>query len=232
MRKGLNTVFALAAAAVLAGPAGAAIVNPVVDLGSGFAKEGTRVAGDQISVANDVLTIVGFVADFNMPFDDLDPNDPAKEYTYVYSGLVSQGTVVSGGGSFIFYDTQYTGGTLRVYCDTNMNADYADMNTFMDGDMILEASLSNFVISTKSFNCSGTQNANLQFTGGSLFNRVSLGGIGFTGIATGLFSVCPSFVDDAREAEGYFGLSDTKLDVEEPVPTENRSWGQIKRIQN
>lgn len=228
MRKVIILIAGLALAAA-APMASAAIVNPVVDFGSGFALEGTRLVDDQTSTAGDVLTIVGFVADFNEPFDDLDPNDPTKEYTFVYSGLVSQGTVVSGGGAFIFYDTQYTGGTLRVYCDTNLNADYANPGTFADGDMILEASLSDFLTSTKSFNCSGTLNTDLQFIGGSLFNRVSLGGIGFDGIATGLFSVCNSFVDDPREAEGYFGLADTKVDVIEPVPVEQKSWGEIKK---
>jgi len=209
-------------------PASAGIVNPVVDLAPGYAMENGRAVGDHTSTAADTLCIVGFVADFNEPFDDLDPNDPTREYTYVYKGLISQGTVVSGGGSFTFYDTDYSGGVLEIYCDPAQNADYADKSTFQDGDMILAAGLSDFRISTQSFNCSGSQNANLVFTGGSLFNRVSDDGVGFDGVITGAFSVCASAVHADRQAEGYFGLSDTKVDVSPPVPTEDRSWGSIK----
>jgi len=214
---------------VVAGGAFAGVVNPVVDFGSGFALENGRTVDNHVSVAGDTLMIVGHVVAFNQPFDDLNPNDPAKEYTYVYKGLVSLGTAVSGSGSFVFYDTEYSGGTLEIYCDTAMNSDFAVPATFMDGDLILAASLSGFVISTKSFNCSGTQNSFMTFTGGSLFNRVSAGGTGFSGITTGLFSVCASFVDVPRQAEGYFGLSDSKVDVDISVPAERKTWGEIKR---
>lgn len=223
---------AVAAALCLAASPALAIVNPVVDFGSGYAFEGNRLVGDQTSDAGDVMTIVGFVADFNDPFDDLDANDPTKQYTYVYRELVSAGTVVSGGGSFIFYDTDYSGGILEVYCDdvaTGTAADYANPSTFADGDMILQADLMAFHIATKSFNCSGNQNADLSFTGGSLFNRVSTAGVGWDGIITGLFSVCASVVPDDLEALGYFGLSDTKIDVDCPVPVTPSTWGGIKR---
>lgn len=230
--RSIKISLALVAALTLAAwapAATAAIVNPVVDFGSGYAMENGRPVDDPTSTPGDVLTVVGHVVAFNEPFDDLDPNDPMQEYTYVYSDLISLGTVVSGGGSFIFYDTDYAGGVLRVYCDTAMNSDFANPATFMDGDMILEASLSNFHISTKNFNCAGNQNADLLFTGGSLFDRVSVGGVGFDGIITGLFSVCNEQVPDALE-NMYFGLSDTKIDVNPPTPVENRTWGQLKRL--
>lgn len=223
----LISALAVLGLIVASGPA-AALVNPVIDFGSGFALEGTRVVDDNTSTAGDILTIVGFVVDFNDPLDDLDPNDPTKEYTFVYTGLVSQGTVASG-GSTIFYDTEYAGGTLRVYCDPGLDADFANPATFANGDMIVEASLSNTLTSTKSSNCSGTINGVLQIIGGSRFADLSNAGTGYTGIYTGLFSVCASFVDDPREAEGYFGLADTKIDLEPPVATEDRTWGQIKK---
>lgn len=213
--------LALAAAPLTA----AAVVNPVMDFGSGYALEGTRVVGDQTSTAGDQLLIVGHVVQFQDPFGDLDPNDPTKEYTYVYSDLTSQGTIVTGGGSFIFYDTAYNGGVLRVYCDPAMDSDFANPASFANGDLILEAAVTNFSTSTRSFTCSGNQNAEITFTGGSLLSRLA----GFQcGIITGLFSVCTSQVPAARQAEGYFGLSDTKIDVDCPVPSENSTWGRIK----
>ncbi|NNF06100.1 MAG: hypothetical protein HKN21_05015 [Candidatus Eisenbacteria bacterium] len=206
-----------------------AIENPVVDLGTGYAMEGSRVVDVHTSNSGDVLTIVGKVVGFKDPFSDLDPMDPTKEYTYVYSGLVSSGTAVSGSGSFIFYTTPYAGGELKIYCDTAQNADFANQSTFSDGDMILSADLSNTILETKSFNCAGNHNSDFVFTGGSLFNRVSDNGNGFTGIVTGLFSVCASAVEPDRQAEGYFGRSDTKMDVDPPVAVNPLRWGEIKK---
>ncbi|NNF06269.1 MAG: hypothetical protein HKN21_05880, partial [Candidatus Eisenbacteria bacterium] len=134
-------VLSVVAAGLLVAPASAAIVNPVMDFGIGYAKEGTRVADDHTSTSGDVLTIVGHVVQFQEPFDDLDPNDPNKEYTYVYTGMVSQGTAIQPAGSFTFYNTDYTGGTLSVYCDTAQDADFANMTGFDNGDLILQANV-------------------------------------------------------------------------------------------
>ncbi len=219
-----------AAALLLPAVSSAAFVNPIVDFGTGYAFEGTRAAGDHLSSSGDVLTIVGHVVAFDEPFDDLDANDPAVEYTYVYSGLTSGGTAVSGSGLTAVYDTDYAGGILRVYADPAMNSDFANPSTFADGEMILELSLSNFHTTTLAINCSGNQSGSFHFTGGTLFSRVSAGGVGFDGVFTGLFSVCTNLIPSAQQAQGYFGLSDTKLDIDPPVPTERKSWGRIKSL--
>ena len=222
----------LVAAAALLAPAAsmAAFVNPIVDLGTGYAVENGRLAGDHTSTSGDALTIVGHVVQFQEPFDDLDPNDPALEYTYVYTGLVSAGTVVAGSGLTAVYDTDYAGGTLRIYADPAQNADFANPATFSDGTAILELDLSNFHLKTLAINCSGNQSASFQFTGGTLFSRVSSGGVGYEGVIVGLFSVCSNLVPSAQQAQGYFGLSDSKLDIDPPVPTEKQSWGRIKSL--
>ena len=227
-RNALPLLVTAGLALVLAVPA-LAFVNPIVDFGTGYAKEDARVAGDHTSTAGDVLTIVGRVVAFNDPFADLNPNDPAMEYTYVYRNLVSLGTTVAGSGLTAVYTTDYSGGVLEVYADPSKDSDFANPATFMNGTMILQASVSGYRLTTLAINCSGNQTAAFQFTGGTLFSRVSVAGVGNTGVAPGLFSVCTGQVPAAQQGQGYFGLSDTKLDMEPPVPTEPRSWGQIKQ---
>lgn len=218
----LSLTVALGVLCVVPVVASAQIVNPVVDFGPSCAIEGSRTADDHTSTADDELCIVGKVVQFQAPLGSLDPNDPTKEYTYIMDGLISAGTT---GGPF--YSTQYNGGTFRIYCDDSPDADatYADKSTYTDGDCILEGSFSSFVIDTNTFTCAGAQNGTFQFTGGTLFNLVSDGGVGFTGINTGLFSVCSSQVPGA----GCFGLSNTKLDVDAPVAVEAKTWGEMKK---
>lgn len=227
-RNALPLIIAAGLAVLVAAPA-LAFVNPIVDFGTGYAKEGTRLVADQTSTAGDILLIVGRVVDFNAPFDDLDANDPAVEYTYVYKNLVSAGTVVSGSGLTSVYNTDYSGGILEIYADPSKDSDFANPATFMNGTMILQASLAGFHVTTLAINCSGNQSAGFEFIGGSLFARVSAGGNGFGGLAPGLFSVCTGQVPVAQQGQGYFGLSDTKLDLDPATATEPRTWGQLKQ---
>ncbi len=215
----------VAALAVFMAAPASAFVNPVVDFGTGYAVEGTRAVDNHISTSGDNLLIVGHVVAFNDPFADLDPNDPAMEYTYVYRDLVSTGTTVAGSGLTAVYTTVYTGGILEVYADPSMDSDFANPATFSNGTMILQASLSGFTLTTLGLNCSGNQAASFTFTGGSLFSRVP----GWGGVAPGLFSVCSSLVPSAQQAQGYCGLSDTKLDIDPGTPVEERTWGQLKQ---
>ncbi len=206
---------------------GAAIVNPVVEFGAAsYAREGTRVVGTHTSIAGDVLTIVGKVVDFNDPFADLNPNAAGVEYTYIMTGMVSLGSLPPPIPQYPQYVTNYSGGTFRIYEDASPNADFGNIATFQDGTMILEGSFSGFHTST--IKTTGSQNSDFQFTGGSLFSRVSQSGMGFIGKDTGGFSVDPEVVPVANL--GYFGMSDTKLDVQPPVATESSTWGRIKSL--
>jgi len=216
-------LVALVLGIALANTAGA-IENPVMDFGSGYAIEGTRMVDDNTSTANDNLVIVGHVAAFHSPFDDLDANSTTVEYTYVYDQLVSQGTTVLSG---VIFDTNYTGGRLRVFEDAGMDADFSNPATFSNGTLILQVDLENFRTHTDSFGCAGNQNADVTaYSGGSRVDDLA----GCTGIITGLFTVCNSYVPDAQEGQGYFGLSDTKLDADCPVPVEKSTWGEIKSM--
>ncbi len=228
--KNIRTLaLALAAITLLPALAAAGIVNPILDFGPSYAKETGRSAGDHGSANGASLTIVGHVVIFNEPFDDLDPNDPGKEYTYIMEAT-SGGSSSSPAGPYTFYSTTYSNATFRVYCDAAQNADFADESTFTDGDMILSGDMTNLVITSNDVGtgCAGDQNADIAFTGGSLFSRMSDNGVGFPGINTGLFSICASQVPAAQQAQGYFGLSNTKFDVDPAVPTTQDSWGAIK----
>ncbi len=215
----------LAAAVAVPAAVQAAITNPVIDFGVSYAKEDSRAANDKTSTAGDTLTIVGKVANFQDPFADLDAHSTTLEYTYVMTGLVSGGSYTDGP----YYNTDYSGGTLRIYEDPSMDADFGNMATFSNGTLILEATFTSFQTAVIQFpTCDGTQNGGFQFTGGTLFSRVSEGGIGYTGIDTGAFAVCSTTPPSAQVAQGYFGESDTKLDVNPPTPVEKSSWGGIK----
>ncbi len=217
--------------AVLAVPASAAVTNPVIDFNAeSFAKEGLRTVDEQFSTVGDELVILGTVAQFQEPFQDLDPNDPGVEYTYVMDGMISMGTVQGGAGSYLSYTTNYSGGNFRVYEDTTPDADFLVPATFSDGTLILQGTFSGFKIITYSFTCAGTQNADLQFTGGTLFDRVSSAGVGTTGIDTGVFNLCEPTVPDNLEMEGYFARSDTKIDIVPPTPVKPTTWSQIKQL--
>ena len=230
MKRTTTFLIALLSLALLPAFAGAAVVNPIMDFNEGYACEGTRAVGDQTSTAGDTLTIVGFVEVFNEPFDDLDPNDPTKEYTFVYSGLVSQGTVAIPLGPFFQWTTDYAGGTIRVYCDPAMNGDFGDKSTFEDGDCILEGSLSNFTIETNNLDgglgCAGNVAADVTFTGGSLSDRLDGQ---CTGAIVGQFAVCSAVVSQPPNGSGYFGSGQTKLDANCPTPVEDKTWGAIKK---
>ncbi len=230
----LAAVCAVTLTATAASASG--IVNPVIDFGSGYAQEGTRAVGDHTSTPGDVLCIVGEVAQFNCPFDDLDAMDPGKEYTWVIKNATSLGTVTSGDGMFyFFYDTNYSGGTFEVYCDDTPDADLSNKASYQDGDMIVSGAFSTLYTHTNSIfgsDCGGNIGGEFIFTGGSLYNRVSDGGGGFDGtLGDGLFAVCSSIVNADgvdRGALGYFGCGEPKLDVNPALPVEPTTWGAIK----
>ncbi len=212
----------------LALPAGAALAltNPVLDLGDGYATEGSRAPGVRTSVAGDTLTIVGHVIQFNDPLQDLDANDPNVEYTYILSGLASGGST----SDALYYNTNYGGGFFQVYCDSSLNADTADRSTFTDGTLILEGTFSGFVAKLRisPSSCAGSINSDLQFTGGTLFSRLSQSGVGFAGLLTGAYTACTSEVPTAQQNQGYFGLAKPKIDVTPPTPTVPTTWGHLK----
>jgi hypothetical protein len=212
----------------------AAIENPVVDFGLGYSKEGTRAANDHTATAGDALKIYGVVVDFNDPFADLNANG-ALEYSYVITGLtVAANTTVTPAGQFTFYDTDYSGGRFEVYEDATPDASFGNEASFTDGTLIIRGDFGDFATHTESNfftgNCAGNQSGGFQFTGGSLYSRVSDSGTGFTGSTIGSYGICAQNVPDTQEGEGYFGFSNSRVDTNPPTPVEVMSWGAIKGI--
>jgi len=209
----------------------AGIENPVVDFGLGYGKEGLRATNDHTATPGDGLQIVGVVVDFNEPFDDLDPNG-ANEYTYVISGLTAVSTTITPAGSFTFYDTDYTSGSFAIYEDATPDADFSNLATFSDGTLIIEGDFDDFATHTENNpftgDCAGDQNGGFQFTGGTLFNRVSDSGTGFVGVSQGSFGICDENVPDPQEGQGYFGFSNAHVNTNPPTPVEIMTWGQVK----
>jgi len=178
---------------------------------------------------------VGIVSAFDAPFGDLDPNDPAKEYTIYIYDLESQGTVTSGPPSTELYTTNYTGGFFAMYEGTPRNAVYtanppnADVpSTFTDGILLLAGSFTSFYTQSNNFTTFmvGNMEGTIDFTGGTLLDRVNgSNGEPCPGLFTGGMTWNPSVL-----IPGYIFRHDGKIDLNCPVGTEPSTWGRIKNL--
>lgn len=188
--------------------------------------------------AGGILKAVGQVSQFGFPLLDLNANMPAKEYTFVLDGLVSQGTTVVGPLSTQFYVTNYTGGTISIYEDPTPESVFAPNppnalvpSTFQDqGLPILTGNFTRMQVTTNNFTAfqSGSIEGDINWTGGTLIERFR-GGSGaicpglFTGGAT--WSTLPNI-----GIPGYLFRHDGKIDLQCPVPTTKNTWGQLKTL--
>jgi hypothetical protein len=151
----------------------------------------------------------------------------------VITGLsVAANTSVTPAGPYTFYDTDYNGGRFEVYEDATPDANFANPGSFTDGTLIIRGDFSDFDTHTESNfftgNCAGDQGGDFQFTGGSLYNRVSDSGTGFTGSSIGSFGICNQNVPDTQEGQGYFSFSNALVNTNPPTPVNIMSWGKIK----
>src|SRR5262245_26255996 len=89
-----------------------------------FAYESNYNAATFISSAGSQLNVVGIVSQFNGALGDLNALDPSKEYTFLWNGLTSGGTVgptpIAGGATR--WTTTYTGGAFHIYEGSPRNA--------------------------------------------------------------------------------------------------------------
>lgn len=185
------------------------------------------------SVAGGVLFGVGIISDFDVPFADLDANDPLKEYTIYLRDLVSLGTVAIGPPATIFYTTNYSGGVIEVYEGSPRNAVF-DPNppnanvpsTFVDGTLILSGVFTSFFTQSNNFTAfqTGNMEGTINWTGGTLLDRVRDGN---SEPCPGLFTGGMTWNPSALIA-GYIFRHDGKIDLNCPVPVENETWGGIK----
>jgi hypothetical protein len=216
----------LAVPAVLATPAFA--VGPAIDWDPAYFWQAGATPTNL--PAGGEMHIVGIISSFDVPFQDLDANDPTTEYTFYASGLISQGTVPTGPPATQLYTTSYVGGTITIYAGSPRNSAF-DPNppnatvpsTFTDGTPILIGNFTNFVVQTNNFTSFQVGNAegNITWTGGTLLERAEA----CPGLFTGGMTWNP-----AVTVPGYLFRHDGKIDLQCPTPAAPGTWGRIKQL--
>jgi len=194
-----------------------------------------------ISAANSQLNVVGIVSVFCSPLNGFNPNDPTKEYTFIFTGLTSAGTVTTSlvGGS-TRYQTSYGSGTFTIYEGSPRNAPVdpnepanppnADVpSKFTDGTAILSGTLTNFVttVTKSSINTFATSfRSDYQFTGGTQFALVSNTG---TGLLSGAWCASGAQTGLCSLPAGYSAHPNGKFD-QPTTSTQSSTWGAIKEL--
>jgi hypothetical protein len=208
--------------------------------GDAWAYETIYNTSTLMSTAGSQLTVVGIVSLFCPPFLDLNPANPDTEYTFIWDGLTSLGTVAKVRGSGMQYTTNYLGGGFRIYAGSPRNAPTATSlpalpapgvvpDLFVDGPMILSAGMDTLVVivSRNSLGTySGSFRANYQFTGGTLYNRVT----GLVSLMDGGWCVVPPSGAPGGTCllpTGWTAHPNGKVD---PVPAVPSTWGMIKTL--
>ena len=207
----------------------------------GFAYETSYNNATYMSSPGSQLTVVGIITLFCAPFTDLNPADPNKEYTFIWDGLTSAGTVSSPyGSSGTKYDTDYVGGGFRIYEGSPRNAPTAATLpanppnatvpvNFTDGTLILQGALSGFhtAITRSSLgNYSGSFRSDYACTGGTLYNRVGEG----TSLLSGLWCAAGTGNGRCSMPAGYSAHPNGKWDTPATTATSPTTWGTIKQL--
>lgn len=173
--------------------------------------------------------MVGIVSAFDVPFQFLNAQDPTREYTFVLTGLISQGTVAIGPPATTFYETHFTGGSFQLYEDLTPESSFTPFPPndpdFTDGTLLLSGNFTSFVVQSNNFTAFQTGNIEgaLNWTGGSLLPIASASGCTglFTGGMTWRSTVVPA---------GYLYRHDGKMDLQCPTPAQGSTWGRIKSL--
>src|SRR5262245_45679288 len=213
---------------------------------NGFAYETNYNPNTLTSDSGSQLVVVGKVSAFCQMLIGLDASDPTKEYTYVFTGLTSAGTVFSTpAGTAGRWVTSYGSGQFFIYEDNSPDApNPAAMppnppngtvpGNYTDGTVILSGNISGFSTTVTRFgppnnNYATSFRGDFAFTGGTLFNLV---GPEF-GLLTGAWcandDVTPGVVGLCDVPAGYSAHPNGKFD--QPVtPTQTSTWGAIKQL--
>jgi len=216
---------------LLASPAAADIPGQVFDWGPDcYGWEDNYDHGTGMSTPGANLTIVRVIDNFFAPLDVLDPT--TTEYTFIFDGLVSNGTVLNGPAR----ETTYNGGFFRIYEDSPFNFDFGTNppvggpTGFEDGTLILEGFLANFYVQTfpAMAGFTGTFTCDFEFTGpaaGPIYSLVE----GCYGTANGGWSDDLVFT---TIPDGYDFVVDGHFTVEEcrSIDTDQSSWGGVKNL--
>jgi len=215
--------------------------------GDAWAYETAYTAATLMSAPGSQLTVVGTVSVFCFPFTDLDPLNPGTEYTFIWDGLSSQGTVSAPygiGGLSTQYTTNYVGGSFRIYAGSPRNAPTAATlpalpapgvvpNAFADGTMILGGGMGPLaVVVTRlpSGSCSGSFRANYWATGGTLYNRVGDAISVMQGSWCPVPQGAPAAPGTCSLPAGWSAHPNGKWDMPVTVSVLPSTWGKIKTL--
>jgi hypothetical protein len=203
---------------------------------NGFSYEGPSAYTGYMSPAGNVLTNVLAVSLFCSPLNALDPNNAALEYTMVWNGLVSAGTVPTPfGASGTKFTTLYTGGSFtlyegpvnaRPYTSSTVPLPGVALPQYAEGTVILSGtidSLTTVITQSSTGSVNGSFRGKYTITGGTYQNQFCGGG-GIAALMDGLwYPVAPP--------AGYTGHNNGKFDSADcTTPTGNTSWGRIKTL--
>ena len=227
-------LFGIAMIGVTAAPLWAA-TQPAMDWDPAFFYEnGLTGATPFNSDPGMELNIVGIISAFGPPFEDLNPGDPGREYTFFCQGLISQGTVSNGPPSTTVYTTHYAGGTIEVYEDLSPEASFDSLppnpgvpSDFQDGTLILSGNFTSLYTVSNNFTQFQTGNAEggIDWTGGTLLERTRPGGVPCPGLFTGGLTWRPSIM-----IPGYLFRHDGKIDLNCPSSASTSTWGKLKAL--
>jgi len=173
----------------------------------------------------DALTFTG-VGDYADPVFGVDIG--VEEVTFYMYDLISTGGIDLGGG---YLQIDYVGGTLEIYRDGAMNADWGiappnatSPSTFVDGTLFFQGAFISMTVFL-SPDGSGAYEGTLDALGGTMIDDVCTGCVYTWG---GNFSA-PS---GAQIPDGYDLQVDGVFEIEEAVSTEETSWGSVKALFN
>jgi hypothetical protein len=179
------------------------------------------------------LTLAGRVARVGRPFDDLLPSG-AYELTYVFEGSALFGAGdwdgECSGGVFAVFE----GGTVSIYLDPTPDADFGNLATFRDGDVVLLALSSHIWVRNNDPQAACPWlpdepdiSAVMQFVEGLWFDRVSNHGEGFEASSHGELD---GNVSQELKALGFVFRADGTVDINGPVPVTPATWGAVKAL--
>ena len=186
---------------------------------------GWETGGMLPSNAGDELIITSVADDIDPAFG-VDLN--TEEVTLHIYGLISAGQQDMGG----YYVVNYTGGTLDIFEDPAMNADWGtnppnptSPSTFSDGSLFFRGAFTSFTMYFDSSGASGSFEGNLDGIEGSIINEMCTNCVYTWG---GSFSQ----ESDAQIPAGYDLQIDGVFEIDSAVDAETASWGSVKALFN
>jgi|WetSurMetagenome_2_1015567.scaffolds.fasta_scaffold100605_2 hypothetical protein len=212
--------------------------------GDAWAYEPGYDAANIFSTAGNQLTVVGTVSVFCYPFANFNPANPDTEYTFIWDGLVSQGTTsVAYLGTGRKYMTNYVGGNFRIYAGSPRNAPTVTPpalpaggivpDAFVDGTMILGGTMGPLYVEILKLpggtSYSGSFRADYWGTGGTLYGLVE----DASSLLTGLWCPVPPSTSKPGTCSlptGWSAHPSGKWDMPGTVPTLPSTWGKIKTL--